>query len=136
MYPPSSLPTIVAMLSLASAPSGIGQSTEAATRTFTLIGAAEVQFAELPKEPRAIRVTPDAHIFIRVRVNRILDGDAPWKEGTRVAFLVHSTKSLLGHPLINGEQYRFTFAVQEGPVADGDCRYCITDLASVRSDKK
>ena len=136
MCPRSCMPAIVAMLSLAGAPSGIGQPTKATTRTFTLLGTVQPPLDHLPAETHAVRITGDARILIRIRIDKILVGTAPWKQGQTMAFLIHSPSLMFGPRDVSGQQFRFTFSAEEGPVPEGGCRYCLTALADTDKARK
>jgi hypothetical protein len=106
-----------------------GQTEKPARPTFAFLGTVDMQKSDVPKDMPLVPVTFDARFVIRVRIDRILAGEAPWKQGTTVAFLIHSPARMFGRYDVKGEQFRFTFAVEQGTVAKRDCRYCITDLA-------
>jgi hypothetical protein len=122
-------PLTLALAMLSTTGDSGSQSGNAAKQTFALLGTVDMQNADLPKDVPLVPVTFDARFVIRVRIDKVLVGESPWKEGATVAFLIHSRSRMFGRHNVKGEQFRFTFEVQKGPVAERDCRYCITALA-------
>jgi hypothetical protein len=126
---PWPLTLALAMLSTTGYSSAGTQTGNTAKQSFALLGTVDMQDADLPKDVPLVPVTFDARFVIRVRIDKVLVGESPWKEGATVAFLIHSPSRMFGRHNVKGEQFRFTFAVEKGPVAERDCRYCITALA-------
>ena len=125
---------ILAVIALSAGISGVrdprapGDAPEKAER-FVIVGAVTMTRDLLPHAAQTIPITFDARFGIRVRIERVVSGDSPWKAGSEHMFLIHSPVRMFGRYDLKDEKYRFTFErASHAPRTDRDCRFCVTDL--------
>jgi len=96
---------------------------------FVIVGAVTMSKDLVRGDVQMIPITLDARFGIRVRIERIVSGDSPWKLGSEQVFVIHSPVRMFGNYDLKGEKYRFTFekAFRRLPI-DRSCRYCVTDV--------
>src|SRR5688572_8229602 len=123
---------VVAVLALAFATGLLeptaGEPRSAKASSFVIVGAVTMSKELVPDGAALIPITFDARFIIRVKVERVVSGSAPWKAGSEQLFVIHSPVRMFGRHDIKGERFRFTFETDPQPASKEDCRYCVTGV--------